>query len=616
MTGFTTRPELRGTFGMVSSTHWLASQAAMGILEQGGNAFDAAVAAGFVLQVVEPHLNGPGGDLPALFYSAAEDRVRVLCGQGPAPAAASIDAYRALGLDLVPGSGQLAPCVPGAFDAWLTMLRDYGTLSLATVLAPAIHYARDGYPLVPRIVDTIQTVQALFESEWQSSAAIYLPGGALPTANRLFRNPALADTYARLAATAESAPGAREAKIDAARRAWSHGFVAEAIDRFARTVAVMDSTGRRHTGLLTGQDMADWQATYEAPLTYGYHGWTVAKCGPWSQGPVLLQTLALLKGFDLSALPATGADFVHLVTEAMKLAYADREAWYGDPEFGPVPIDALLSDAYAEARRRLIGDAASLDLRPGSPDGRPIPQAPLRTADMLDPSVRRDSTVGEPTVATLGASLGASLDGRSSRRGVVSGDTCHVDVIDRWGNMVAATPSGGWLQSNPVIPELGFCLGSRAQMFWLEPGLPNSLAPRKRPRTTLTPSLALKDGRPALAFGTPGGDQQDQWQLQFFLKHVHHGENLQEAIDSPAFHTEHWPSSFYPRLAKPGSLMLEGRYPDATFAALTAKGHRVERVADWSEGRLCACGIEDGPDGRVLKAGANPRGMQGYAVGR
>jgi gamma-glutamyltranspeptidase/glutathione hydrolase len=602
MNGFTTRPELRGTFGVVSSTHWLASQSAMAILERGGNAFDAAVTAGFVLQVVEPHLNGLGGDLPAIIRSAAEGRMRVVCGQGPAPTAASIAAFNALGLDLVPGSGQLAPCVPGAFDAWVIMLRDYGTLNLADVLAPAIRYARHGYPLVPRIVDTIHTVRELFETEWKTSAAVYLPGGSLPQPNRLFRNPVLADTYEKLAQAAEQTSGSREVRIEAARRAWREGFVAQAIDNFARTQEVMDSSGRRHKGFLTGQDIADWQAGYEEPLTYDYHGWTVAKCGPWSQGPVLLQALSLLKGFDLAAMDPDGPEFVHLVTEAMKLSYADREAWYGDPAFTDVPMAALLSDAYADARRALIGEAASLELRPGTPDGL---MAKLAAAKV---SAGRDATVGEPTVA--------NLDGQSSRKGVVSGDTCHVDVIDAEGNMVSATPSGGWLQSNPIIPELGFCLGSRAQMFWLDEGLPNSLAPRKRPRTTLTPSMALKDGRPALAFGTPGGDQQDQWQLQFFLKHVHHGQNLQEAIDSPAFHTEHWPSSFYPRASKPGSLMLEGRFPAATVEALKMKGHKVEVGDDWSEGRLCACGIEDGPDGRVLMAGANPRGMQGYAVGR
>ncbi len=599
---FTTRPEIRGTFGVVSSTHWLASSAAMGVLERGGNAFDAAVTAGFVLQVVEPHLNGLGGDLPALVWSARSQRMDVICGQGPSPQAATIARFRELGLDLVPGSGLLAPCVPGAFDAWALMLRDYGTIGLDEALAPAIHYAEGGYPLVSRIIDTIATVRELFTDEWKTSAAVYLPGGNLPDASRLFRNPALALTYRRFAGIATEAPGNREARIDAVRKAWSEGFIAEAVDRFCRQTEAMDSSGRRHRGLLTGDDMARWQATVEAPLTYDYHGWTVAKCGPWSQGPALLQQLALLKGFDLSAMDPHGPDFIHTVIEASKLAFADREAWYGDPDVVEVPMADLLSDAYQAERRALIGDTASMDIRPGNPTGRDARLAAAREA------AAGGAGTGEPTVGRLSEN--------PTKRGAMSGDTCHVDVIDRHGNMVAATPSGGWLQSSPIIPELGMCLGTRGQMFWLEEGLPNSLAPGKRPRTTLSPSMALRDGRPALAFGTPGGDQQDQWSIQLFLKHVHHGMNLQEAIDSPAFHSEHFPSSFYPRAARPGYLAVEGRMPPATVEALRARGHLVEVGGNWSEGRLCACGIEETPDGTVLKAGANPRGMQGYAVGR
>ncbi|MGQ3028280.1 MAG: gamma-glutamyltransferase family protein [Ferrovibrionaceae bacterium] len=599
---FTTRPEIRGTFGVVSSTHWLASSAAMGVLERGGNAFDAAVTAGFVLQVVEPHLNGLGGDLPALVWSARNQRIDVICGQGPSPQAATLAHFRGLGLDLVPGSGLLAPCVPGAFDAWALMLRDYGTIGLDEALAPAIHYADGGYPLVSRIIDTIATVRELFTDEWKTSADLYLPGGNLPDPSRLFRNPALAATYRRFARIAADTAGSREARIDAVRKAWSEGFIAEAVDRFCRETEAMDSSGRRHRGLLTGDDMARWQATVEAPLTYDYHGWTVAKCGPWSQGPALLQQLALLKGFDLSAMDPHGPDFIHTVIEASKLAFADREAWYGDPAVVDVPMADLLSDGYQAERRSLITDAASMEIRPGNPTGRDARLAAARDA------AAGGAGIGEPTVGRLSES--------PTKRGAMSGDTCHVDVIDRHGNMVAATPSGGWLQSSPIIPELGMCLGTRGQMFWLEEGLPNSLAPGKRPRTTLSPSMALRDGKPALAFGTPGGDQQDQWSIQLFLKHVHHGLNLQEAIDSPAFHSEHFPSSFYPRAARPGYLAVEGRMPAATVEALRARGHLVEVGGDWSEGRLCACGIDETPEGRVFKAGANPRGMQGYAVGR
>lgn len=595
---FTTRPEIRGTFGVVTSTHWVASAVGMAALERGGNAFDAAVACGFTLQVVEPHLNGPGGDLPAVFYSRREDRVRVLCAQGPAPAAATISAYRDLGLDLIPGSGFLAAVVPGAFDGWMTLLRDYGTQSLREVLTPAIAYARNGYPVVERITATVDTVRELFETEWPSSAAVYLKGGRPPQPGSLFANPAMAETYARILAEAEAGGGSREAVIDRARAIWAKGWVAAAIDRFVHDEPLMDVSGRRHRGLLTAQDMAEWQPVYEDPTTYDYGRYRVCKGGPWSQGPALLQALAILDGMGVADMDPTGPDFVHAVTEAIKLAFADREAFYGDPDFVDVPMQTLLSAEYNAGRRKLIGERASLDLRPGSVPGyqRSL-DAALGVDASVDPRALESMGVGEPTV---------------SKSGVASGDTVHMDIIDRDGNMFSATPSGGWLQSSPIIPELGFCLGNRAQMFWLDESSPSSLAPRKRPRTTLSPGFALRDGEPYLAFGTPGGDQQDQWSLLLFLHHVDHGMNLQEAIDCPAFHSEHFPSSFWPRGRKPGRVVLERRFPEATTDTLARRGHDVQVGEEWSEGRLTAAA----KDGDMLKAAANPRGMQGYAVGR
>ena len=584
---FTTRPEILGTFGVAASTHWLATATAMAVLEEGGNAFDAAVAAGFALQVVEPHLNGPGGDMPALVWSAAERRLRVVCGQGPAPAAATVGAFRGLGLDIVPGTGLLATCVPGTVDAWLLIARDYGTMDLARLLRPAIEFAGGGYPLVGHAVATIGSVEALFREEWPTSAAVYLPGGRLPEAGKLFRNPTLARTWTRVVAEAEAAGGSREDRIEAARRIFQEGFVAEAIAGFAAGNEVMDSSGRRHRGLLAGDDMANWRASYEEPLTYDYGRYRVAKAGPWSQAPVFLQQLALLKGFDLAGMDPLGADFAHVVVECAKLAFADREAFYGDPAHVDVPMEQLLSDGYNDARRKLVGAEASREIRPGALDGF---ASTVRVGERRGPALG----AGEPTMAQTG------------------GDTCHLDVIDRWGNMVSATPSGGWLQSSPVIPSLGFCLGSRMQMFWLEEGLPGSLAPGKRPRTTLSPSFAFRDGEPWMAFGTPGGDGQDQWSLIFFLRHVHHGMNLQAAIDAPTFQSHHFPSSFYPRQADPGRLAVEERLPAETVAELARRGHDVEVVGPWSIGRISACAREDG----LLKAAANPRLMQGYSAGR
>jgi len=592
---FTTRPEIEGTFGVVTSTHWIATAVGMSILEKGGNAFDAAVATAFTLQVVEPHLNGPGGDVPVLFHAMARGRTEVLCGQGPAPAAATIAHYRAEGLDMVPGTGLLAACVPGMFDAWMLLLRDHGTMRLADVLAPAIHYARHGHPLAERASATTAAVEVLFREHWPTSAALYLPGGSVPEPGAMFKNPRLADTYARIVSEAENAGADRTAQIERARRTWSQGFVAEAIDRFCRTQAVMDVSGTPHKGVLTGQDMARWQAHVEAPLTYDYGRYTVCKAGPWSQGPVLLQQLALLKGFALDGLDPAGPDFIHLQVEAAKLAFADREKFYGDPDFAEVPIQTLLSGGYNAERRKLITGQASLELRPGSIAGFGG-TVRLRREEGTRLAVGAFGA-GEPTVG---------------RMGEVNGDTVHFDIIDRDGNVVSATPSGGWLQSSPVIPELGFGLGTRAQMFELDENHPAALMPGKRPRTTLSPTLALRDGEPYLAWGTPGGDQQDQWNTQFFLRHVHAGLNLQEAIDAPAWHSEHFPISFWPRTARPGVLVVEGRVPPSTIAELKRRGHVVEVGPDWSEGRLTAAARL----GERRRAAANPRGMQGYAAGR
>ena len=610
MPGFTTRPEIRGTFGVVATTHWLASSVAMSILERGGNAFDAAVAAGFTLQVVEPHLNGPLGEAPILAYSAQSRRADMICGQGVAPQAATIARFKELGLDLIPGTGLLAAAVPGAFDGWARLLRDWGTMPLAELMMPALGYAENGYPLIGRIRDTIMTVADLFRREWTTSAAVYLPGGRPPTPGHLFRNPALAATYRRVLAEAAAGGGSRERQIERARDVWYKGFVAETIERFCRTQKVLDASGRHHGGLLNADDMARWQAPVETPLSYNYRGHTVLKGGPWSQGPVMLQQLALLQGFDLADLDPVGPEFVHLVTECAKLAYADREAWYGDPDFVDVPMATLLSPAYNDARRKLVGERASLELRPGSPDGR---QPYVLVGGM---AVAAAAGIGEPTVGPMAGMYDGIGEPTTSELGVVAGDTCHLDIIDRWGNMVSATPSGGWLQSSPVIPELGFCLGTRMQIAWLDERSASSLQPGKRPRSTLSPTLALKDGEPWMAFGTPGGDGQDQWSTQLLLHHLHHGMNLQEAIDCPEFNNDHAPSSFYPRAANPGGLVLEGRFPQATLKALEARGHKVRSGETWSGGRLTACAREATPEGTILKAAANPRGMQTYAVGR
>jgi gamma-glutamyltranspeptidase/glutathione hydrolase len=595
---FTTRPELCGTFGMVASTHWLGTAAGMAVLEKGGNAFDAAIATGLTLQVVEPSMAGPAGDAPVILYDAKADRVRVICGQGGAPAAATPDAYRRLGLDIVPGAGMLPLVVPGAFGAFMTLLRDWGTLTVRDVLEPAIGHARNGYPIAARVAATIDSLAELFVEHWPSSAAVYCPGGKVPQPNQIFTNPVLADTFERILREAESAGGSREKQIDAALDAFYCGFVAESVDRFCREGEYLDTTGRRHRGFLAGDDLARWSATVEDPVSLDYANYTVFKCGPWSQGPVFLQQLALLKGFDLAAIDPDGPEFVHLVTECAKLAFADREKFYGDPEFVDVPLETLLGDEYNDARRRLVGEDASAAIRPGAIPGYGGPVI-YGLADGRRFSVAEDGTP-------------VPLDEAMPAVSIATGDTVHLDAADRFGNMVSITPSGGWLRSSPTIPDLGFALSNRGQIFTLADGTPGCIAPGKRPRTTLSPGFAVRDGKPYMAFGTPGADRQDQWALQFLLRHIHHGQNLQQAVDAPAFNTAHFPGSFYPKRADISSLNLEGRFSAATVAALEKRGHRVSVGEDWSQGRMSAVARE----GMLLKAAATARLTQGYAFGR
>lgn len=571
-----TRPELHGTVGAVASTHWLASSAGMAVLERGGNAADAAIAAGFVLHVVEPHLNGPGGDLPAIVHVPGS-APRVLCGQGPTGAGATIDAHRALGVDHVPGTGLLAAVVPGAVPAWLTLLRDLGTWTVGDVLAFAIELADRGHHVLPRVAATIGASAERFRADWPTSAALWLADG-VPEPWQRIRNPLLARTYRRLA---DAGAGlGREAACDAAIAAWSEGFVAEAIDAHVRT-PVVDATGDAHPGLLRGDDMAAWRPSWEAPLGLDWRGRRVLKCGAWTQGPALLAQLGILEPLLPSRADRFDADIVHLAAEAAKLAFADRDAWFGDG----ADLSGLLDERYLGERRALIGAEASLELRPGALHGAPrLPTVQVEGAE-------RAAGAGEPT----------------------RGDTCHLDVVDADGMVISATPSGGWLQSSPAIAGLGFCLGTRAQMLWLEEGLTTSMAPGIRPRTTLSPSMALHDDGTVAAFGTPGGDQQDSWQLSMLLGMGVLGLGPQAAIDAPAWHTTHLVSSFDPRVWEPGGLHVESRLGADVIDALRRRGHRVTDVGEWSLGRLSLA--SRAPDGTV-RAAANPRGEQGYAVVR
>jgi gamma-glutamyltranspeptidase/glutathione hydrolase len=400
---------------------------------------------------------------------------------------------------------------------------------------------------------------------WPCSSDLYLP---VPTAGATVRNRDLAATYRRI--IDESRGGSRAQEIERARRIFRGGFIAEAVHRFSE----------QHDGLLTGDDLVSWSASFESPITFEFRDITICKPRSWSQGAVFLQQLALLDGFDLSGMGFNSLAYVHTVAECAKLAFADRDALYGDPDFVEVPLKRLMSADYNDARRRLVTDDASRELRPG--DGF-IPAGDGQISDLRG--------AGEPS----------------------RGDTVHLDVVDGYGNVVSATPSGGWLQSSPAIDGLGFPLGTRAQMFWLNEDHPNALAPGKRPRTTLSPSLAVRDGEPYLAFGTPGGDQQDQWALNFFLAHTVFGLDLQAAIDAPIFHIEHFPSSFYPRSTTLNVVEAASGLGRRVIEGLEDRGHEVRTACEDSLARLTAAGRQSGG---VLVAAVSSRGPQAYAVGR
>ncbi len=591
---FTTRPEIRGTFGAVASTHWMASAVGMGILERGGNAFDAAVATGFTLQIVEPHLNGPGGEVPIIAHAAGWDRPRVICGQGVAPKAASIDRVKALGYQRMPGMGLVPAVVPGSFGAWMLLLRDLGTMRVRDVLEPAIYYATHGYPLVHRAVESIHAIAPLFRDHWTSSASVWLPDG-LPKPGALARQPEIGAAYQRLLDEAEAGGGGREAEIERARTAWYRGFVAEAIDAFFRTEQA-DGAGGHAKGLLTGDDLGGWQATWEETVSRPFQGHEVHKTGPWGQGPGLLMALGMVEAGGIADMDQGGPEAIHLSIEALKRALADRDAFFGDPDHVDIPLEQLLSDAYLSSRAAEITDTADPRLSPGDPLGDGLDRGALLEELAAAPDTAEGP--GEPTFADLPE---------------IEGDTCHLDAVDRWGNLVAATPSGGWLQSAPAVPGLGFNVTTRGQMFWLDDRLPSHLAPGRRPRTTLTPTVLTRDGKPVLACGSPGGDQQDQWTLALLVRHLVEGLGIQAAIDAPMVHSGHYVNSFAPRIFTPGILFAEDRLEEATRQALAERGHKLAVQPSWALGRLCAAGFtRDG----MVRAAATPRFMQAYAIGR
>ncbi len=557
-----------GFRGAVASEHTLSAQAGMDMLKQGGNAFDAAAAAVFVEQLVNPHMVTLGGECPMLLYVAAQNRVVCVNGNTAAPARATHEAFLRRGLMDVPSQGVLAAGPPAAFAALVDMLLLYGSLPLESILEPAIALARDGFAVHEGLLMMpgfgLFDNRQRFHEEWKGSGRVYLHAdGTAPAVGERLVNAPLGGLLQMLSDEAKRAPDPWEG-YEAARRAFYHGDAAGVIESFVRD----------RDGFLAREDMAAFQTFFEDPVSCAFEDATVFKCGPWSQGPVFLQLIRLLEGFDLRAMGHNTPDYLHVWIEAAKLAYADREQYYADPRHVQVPMNELLEPDYTAARRKLID--------PGQAHGGHRPGDP-RAGEALLPADRVF---------------------HFERWGY---GTVHVDVVDAAGNMVAATPSGGWISGSEVIPSLGFPLTTRPQTFFLDPMHPNVVAPGKRPRTTLSPSLAFRGGRPWMVFGTMGGDQQDQWTSQFFLNRVVFGMGLQEAIEAPKITCDHIPGTFAPHDAHPRRVRLEGRIPPRVVDELRQRGHEAEQDGDWSAGFIC--GVDRSENG-LLEAGADPRGAK------
>ena len=598
MAAFTTRPIIMGRRGVVTAGHYLVSSVGLRILMGGGNAIDAAAAMGICETLIEPQSCGIGGEVPTLIYSAREGKTYAISGMGWSPASFTIDWCRDNGIDLIPGDGYLPACVPAVVGSWAAAVARFGTLSFSDILQPTIEFAEDGFPAYDSFSRRVGESAGKFTDLYPTTADVYCPGGQAPEVGEVFRNPDFGAMLRIMCRAEKDAKGrGRVAGIEAARDAFYKGEIAEKIIRFIGDNPVEDASGESHVGLLTYEDFADWEAEIESPASLNYKGYDVHKCSSWTQGPVFLQHLAILKEMEIPGLGHNSADYLHAWVESAKLAFADREAYYGDTKFDNVPFDTLLSESYNRVRAAQIGESASMELCPGDV-GNGVPDY---TA----------ITVGDDNRRALGVDARAVRDLGLGHAHI--GDTTHLDAMDAEGNVVASTPSGGWIGTSPVIRGLGFPLGTRGQMFYLNSRRPNALQPRKRPRATLTPTIVTKGGRPFIAFGTPGGDSQEQWTLQFFLNHMEFGMDLQEALDAPTVHTTHFPSSFYPREAFPGRVVAESRIPADTLAELRRRGHDVELTGAWANGKVL--GIRYDEDTGVISGAASAKNNIGYAMG-
>ncbi len=577
------RPAVMGNTHAVSAGHYLATAAAYRILEQGGNAIDAGVAGGLAINVVLPHLTNFGGVAPIILHHVGQSETVTIDGLGRWPQAANLERYlRDYSNDIPEGIPRTV--VPAAPDAWLTALELYGTMSLQQVITPALELARDGFPVHPPLHRALTALCTeidgrLSGEEWRSTRRTFFPSGGAPAVGSVLVQQELATTFQRLIDVERSAGAKhRDQGIRAVREVLYQGELAEAMVRFCRDQG----------GLLTHEDLANFRVTIGEPSVGQYRDVGVYTCGPWCQGPVTIQALQILERFDLLKMGHNSADYIHVTLEALKLAFSDRHAYYGDPDFVSVPIEGLLSKDYASDRGTLI------DMSRATP-GMPSPGNPWL---FQRNSVHRGRHVSDPSPAP----------------GELQADTSYLCVVDRWGNVFSATPSDG-IGTTPIVPGLGFILSHRGSQTWLESDHPCVLEPGKRPRLTPNPAIVFRDGKPWMPFGTPGGDVQCQSMVQVLLNVVEFGMDAQQAIEAPRFSTWSFPNSFWPHAYNPGLVGIESRVEQETLRELERRGHRIELWEDWSGQSGNVCAIEIDHRSPILRAGADPR-REAYAIAR
>jgi gamma-glutamyltranspeptidase / glutathione hydrolase len=564
------RPTVRGRRHMVSSGHYLASQAAFQILETGGNAVDAGVAGGLALGVVQSEFVNIAGVAPIVIYLAERDEVVTISGLGTWPKAATLELFLNEHAGTIP-AGLRRTVVPAAPDAWITALANYGTMSFGEVATAAIRFAAEGVAVNPLMAEIIASAESNYR-RWPSSVEVYLPNGRPPRTGELFVQADLARTLKYMVDEEAATSGGREDGLAAARAAFYEGDI-------ARTIAVYHA---ENGGLLTMEDFAGFRVEIEPPQSTRFRDADIYSCGAWCQGPMLLEMLNLVEGLDLTGFGHNSPAYVHAVAEAMKLAFADRERYFGDPRFVDVPLRTLLSKLYAEARRRQI----DLD--------RAAPEMP-------------------PPGEVAGFGAGVAAEGTRELVEETALDTSYVSVVDKHGNAFSATPSDSSAAS-PVIPGTGLCPSSRGYQAWAKPGHPSAIAPGKRPRLTPSPMMAIAPGRFVMPFGTPGNDAQCQAMLQVLLNLMVFGMEPQQAVEAPRFISFSFPETGEPHNYRPGQLNIEGRFPAETEAALDELGHKVVRWPEmvWRAGGVCL--VHADRETGMLSGAADPRRV-GYAVG-